>query len=386
MANKTTNNQTTNKDSQSSGLNAPSIDLSALWQQFTSEFPTKESCIDEIYRRAPELLTCHHCALPLVPSISGARVIRCSSCRKDTRPTSGTFFNRMRSPRAWLAIFWFFDKGVPLIKGWKLHELSGIAPASASDLLRKVATVTRELLPEDSTVVSSEQFRRVFAKRSRETPARKHPCAEEDELRAAQSPDQVTGNGETAEERSTLSQTAALPPLLPSEFSGNGDGITPQAMDEPEIENDEQRRSYSVLCDQPVHFDILCDQTGLPAGTLSAALTMLELAKLVERRGGDYYLRKTKKHSNKGLQAGDSATVSEQVAAKVSEIIDFITATWRGISRKYLQNYVGMFWFFIDKDSCSAASLFDACLRFGPVRYEEMIGYVTRPMVQIGRM
>jgi LSD1 subclass zinc finger protein len=380
MTNKTTNND----DSQSSELNEQPIDLGALWQQFTSEFPTKESCIDEIYRRAPELLTCRHCALPLVPNESGARSIRCSSCRKETWTTSGTFFHRMRSPRAWLAVFWFFDKGVPLIKGWKLHELSGIAPASAADLLRKVATVTRELLPEDSTVVSSEQFRRVFAKRSRETPARKHPCAEEDEIRAAQSPDQVAGNGETAEERSTLSQTAALPPPAPSEFNGNGDGIAPQAMDEPEIEDDEQRRIYAVLCDQPVHFDLLCDKTGLPAGTLSATLTMLELAKLVERRGGDYYLRKTKKHSNNGLQAGDSATVSEQVAAKVSEITDFITATWRGISRKYLQNYVGMFWFFTDKDSCSVASLFDACLRFGPVRYEEMIDYVTPTMVQIG--
>jgi hypothetical protein len=84
------------------------------------------------------------------------------------------------------------------------------------------------------------------------------------------------------------------------------------------------------------------------------------------------------------LHAGDTATVSEQVAAKVSEVIDFITATWRGISRKYLQNYVGMFWFFIDKSSYSVGSLLDACLRFGPVRYEEMIDYVTPPRVQIG--
>jgi hypothetical protein len=380
MTNKTTNND----DSQSGGINAQPIDLGALWQQFTSEFPTKESCIDELYRRAPELLTCRHCARPLVPSKSGERAIRCSSCRKYTWPTAGTFFHRMRSPRAWLAIFWFFDKGVPLIKGWKLHELSGIAPASASDLLRKVTTVIRGLLPEDSTVVSSEQFCRVFAKRSRETPARKHPHAEEEELRAAQSAEPVTGNGETAEELPTLSQNVALPPRPPSEFCGNGDGIAAQAMGEPEMENDEQRRTYSVLCDKPVHFDLLCNQAGLPAGTLSAALMMLELAKLVERRGGDYYLRKTEKRSNKGLQAYGTATVSEQVAAKVSEVIDFITATWRGISRKYLQNYVGMFWFFIDKGSCSVGSLLGACLRFGPVRYEQMIDYVTPALVRIG--
>jgi LSD1 subclass zinc finger protein len=379
-------NKNTNDDSQSRELNAQSIDLSALWQQFTSEFPTKESCIDELYRRAPELLVCHHCALPLVPSRSGARVIRCSSCHNDTWPTAGTFFNRMRSPRTWLAIFWFFDKGVPLIKGWKLHELSGIAPSSASDLLRKVTTVIRELLPEDSTVVSSEQFCRAFAKRSRETPARKHPRAEEDALRAAESHDQVTGSGETAEELPTLSQTAALPLLPPSEFSGNGDGIAPQAMDEPKLEDDEQRKVYSVLCNQPVHFDLLCDQTGLPADTLSGTLTMLELDGWVERRGGDYYLRirKTEQHLNKGLQTGDSATVSEQVAAKVGEIIDFITATWGRISRKYLQNYVGMFWFFSDKGSCSVVSLLDACLQFGPVRDEQMINYVTPSMVKIG--
>ena len=42
---------------------------------------------------------------------------------------------------------------------------------------------------------------------------------------------------------------------------------------------------------EPVHFDYLIEKTGMNTGELSAILTMLELAGVVSRLPGDWYVR-----------------------------------------------------------------------------------------------
>lgn len=48
---------------------------------------------------------------------------------------------------------------------------------------------------------------------------------------------------------------------------------------------------YEFITNEPVHFDVLTQRTGMQAGELSAALTMLELAGAVHRLSGDWYNR-----------------------------------------------------------------------------------------------
>ena len=48
---------------------------------------------------------------------------------------------------------------------------------------------------------------------------------------------------------------------------------------------------YKLICAEPLHFDALCQHTGMEAGELSAVLTMLELAGVVKRLDGDWYSR-----------------------------------------------------------------------------------------------
>lgn len=48
---------------------------------------------------------------------------------------------------------------------------------------------------------------------------------------------------------------------------------------------------YDLLSREPVHFDLLAQQTGMGAGELSATLTMLELAGLVTRHPADWFSR-----------------------------------------------------------------------------------------------
>ncbi len=52
-----------------------------------------------------------------------------------------------------------------------------------------------------------------------------------------------------------------------------------------------ERDVYELLSNEPVHFDQLTEKTGMTAGELSSTLTMLELAGVVERIPGDWYVR-----------------------------------------------------------------------------------------------
>lgn len=51
-----------------------------------------------------------------------------------------------------------------------------------------------------------------------------------------------------------------------------------------------EREIYDLLSSEPVHFDVLCEKSGMDAGEMSATLTMLELAGLIIRETGDWYL------------------------------------------------------------------------------------------------
>lgn len=50
-----------------------------------------------------------------------------------------------------------------------------------------------------------------------------------------------------------------------------------------------EREVFELLSAEPVHFDVLCEKTGMQAGELSATLTMLELAGVISRLPGDWY-------------------------------------------------------------------------------------------------
>lgn len=52
-----------------------------------------------------------------------------------------------------------------------------------------------------------------------------------------------------------------------------------------------EKEVYDMLGEEPVHFDLLCERTGMPAGEMSATLTMLELAGIAVRHPGDWYSR-----------------------------------------------------------------------------------------------
>lgn len=55
-----------------------------------------------------------------------------------------------------------------------------------------------------------------------------------------------------------------------------------------------EKEVFELVTSEPVHFDVLSQKLEMSAGELSATLTMLELAGIVERLPGDWYARQSK--------------------------------------------------------------------------------------------
>lgn len=55
-----------------------------------------------------------------------------------------------------------------------------------------------------------------------------------------------------------------------------------------------EKEVFELVTSEPIHFDVLSQRLEMSAGELSATLTMLELAGIVERLPGDWYSRQTK--------------------------------------------------------------------------------------------
>ena len=347
---------------------AQAADVYSLWAEFTTKYQTKESCVEELYRRGGSaLLRCHHCRQPLEKRKHGARAIECLRCRKETWPMAGTFFHRMKVPRAWLAVIWFLEHGV-VLNAWTLHELVGITSSSAFSLLKKFATVIREEMPDDAMTVPSGVFYDLFWKRSRETPARRHPSAEEDDLYSEEADNSSHGNGGGEANAST--------PV-------NGDCTQSSSPDTLQDLGQLEREICLLLSDEPMSLDVLYEQARIPVGTLSATLMMLELANLVIKLPGSLYVRAAVKQSKPGMHAISAGELGEEALKSIGDTMQFIASTWHGISRKYLQNYLAVFWCVMDTARWPRGALFDACLKFGPVFHEQTIAYVTPPIVKI---
>lgn len=324
-----------------------------LWRQFYKEFPTEKDCLEEIYRRAKdvELLRCHYCGSKEIARECGKRVYTCQRCGKESWFTAGTFFHHMKIPRAWLGAIWLMEHGQS-INSSKFHKLVGIAYSSALKIFKKLTMVIGSEMGGEAVEVKSQQFCPIFGKRSRETPARVHPVAEQQEIEKEEEEEENTGS-QDRQEAVNLGKVSG-----------------------------KEKEVYGVLTDKPVHVDDLCRRMEKGAGELSASLMILELEGLAKRLAGDRYIR----------QEGDSRDVVQLSLDKeertkpvkgVSAIIDYVQGRFHRVARKYVQNYLAAYWCYIDRARWKLGALLEACLRHRHISYKEILEYVSPYMVKM---
>ncbi|HEY9785256.1 MAG TPA: hypothetical protein V6D17_07635 [Candidatus Obscuribacterales bacterium] len=341
----------------------------ARWEEYQKKFASDDICEQDLFYRSLNAgyISCHHCSSTDVFLPSGRRKMQCNACGRSSWAFAGTFFEGMRRPRAWHAAIWLREEGL-IISDCRFHKLLGISYSTAWEISKKLAlVVVAQLLAESTNTMPSEAFHDSICKRSRETPARKHPTTEETELHE-HAADSEAPKAESAPDRrqsDESSPSTSTKIMMPQGF----EDLAPAA-----------ESVYALLSAEAKSFNSLVSQAPAASGQMSLIVTLLQSEGLAIRLPGDHYVRADLYMSLKSTQNPSIAADTEGI---VTEFSTFIRRIFHGISRKYLQPFIGSFWVFKDRARWKTDSLLNSCLRACPLEYKEILAYVTPKTVRV---
>lgn len=339
-----------------------------LLEEFDARYPGEDYCMEALLAKIADD-KCYRCGSQDIRRKFGSRYAWCCSCRTKLSFTAGTFFSGIEEARPWLAAIWMLEHDVD-INPHQFHIMVGIAYSNAWRIFRKLQFVIQHCVDteEEALIIPSAWFEDVFLRRSRETPARQHPVAEQWEMEKEASAD----NFSAAAQASSQARDAGFGDL----------GF-------------DERMVFDVLSEKPMHFDELTTKTDSSVSKLLSILTMLELKGFVGSPFSDHYVRCTPQLPGLACKSGCAnfagrdnwrasyESLSSEGKVSVETAIAHIMETFMGISRKYLQNYLAGVWCRYDRKRWSDGTLLTACKRFEKISSERIRHFVSPLMVKI---
>jgi hypothetical protein len=287
------------------------------------------------------------------------RFAKCPRCKEQIWWTAGTFFERIRCPRAWLAAIWLRERGIPISVS-RFHKFAEVAYSTAFNIWKKLSLICSEEMVENANIYSSRLFSEIIYRRSSQTPKGKHPREEEPETEGARPEENVRDSNQSSE-----SQDATE---LPEQLE-----LTPV-----------EHEVYSKLQAEPVHHEVLVASTRLSTGQLSAVITLLELKGLLKAVVGNRYLRLASPGDERVAQhCRQPSRKTDDSPPCIGAFTAFIERNFQGISRKYLQLYLAEYWCYKDRIRWGPGSILQACLRSKGLSHADIRSYVTPPMVRL---
>jgi hypothetical protein len=248
-----------------------------------------------------------------------------------------------------------------IISSSRFHQLVGISQSSALNIFKKITTVVESHMQEASVKVPSAVFTFAICKRSRETPAKKHPFSEEEEMEKLSSAE--ASQNPASDHHTSKAQAAKTTDM--------------------KLDRNEQE-IVDILSTEPIHVDLLCQRSKLPINKILAALTMLELAGMATRLAGDRYIRQhTTELAEQKVLEPHTAISNQQLTHIVNSTILFIRHKFHGISRKFLQNYLAAYWLEFSKTRWKSGSLLNSCWQFGPISPKQICAYISPLLVRV---
>lgn len=354
-------------------------DLAFLLAQFEIEFPTEEACLAELYRIARIELHCHVCDGRNLEIQQDGRTGKCKLCNKNTWFTAGTFLDHMKKPKPRLAAIWLTFRGV-ILNSSAFSKLLNIAQSTAHDILKWTRFAIQNHMPGDAPLVHSSLFSSVFCKRSRETPARSHPLAEQDAMEKmtldAEAPSSLIESGNTGNNSTDVYLDLAYEHSLdkyPTNLVNNNLDVNKANTDSESCNQEEM--VWKLLSEAPLHFDVLLERAKIPVSTLSALLVLLELDGKAERYAGNMYVRLVPKPK--------ITSPNQEASAAITAFLDFVRANFGGISRKYLQSYLAVYWCYIAGGQRSNSVLLQTCFHSLPIDNVKIRAYVSPIWVKL---
>jgi DprA winged helix domain len=346
---------------------------------FGALYPDDElSTVALAERHGGDTLRCRHCSSKNVEKDDGGRFIKCMECWKKTWLTAGTFFEYVKRPRAWLAAIWLREHGV-FMSASEFHKLFGIALSSALNIFKKLGMVIDHDMNQDVLAISSRIFRQAIGKRSRLTPAREHPIAEQDECEKEE-------NGESGDCRSASGSSASESLSSSGGQSRCQQPCQSQSAAADVVDVDEttglDKKIYDLLSREPVDFAALCQRTSTLASELLPTITMLQLKGLVMQVSGNKYVRAEPVRKAPAIHSLSSLSAA-QTKKIVDSVVEFIRGKFHGISRKYLQLFLAEYWCYMDRGRWRPGMLLSACQQFDRVSDKDVLEYESPAMASV---
>ena len=265
-------------------------------------------------------------------------------------------FEQVEIFQPYLAAFWLMERDIK-INPFQFQILANIPSYNtAHKLFKLIALKLTEFLVDDTRLVASAAFVSVYTRRSRETPAGEPPVAEE--ARARRKADNNT------------------PAKRKKDTQPPGPAVQPQALELGQIE----KNVFATMSATPLSFDEIYGKSGISAGELSATLMFLELKGAIKSLPGDRF-ELSDAHIAK--LPVDTAVDDKPARVAVKSIIKFIRALYQGVSRKYLQLYIGFYLFYESIDRWKKGTLLSTFIKSKKTGYDEILKYVTNLQVAI---
>lgn len=330
--------------------------------QIDSLFTGETDHLLYLYGFIPGGLKCHTCHSAHLDLHEGNRTASCLLCGRTSYLTAGTFFHGIRRAIDWVRAICLLEEGVPFSANM-FACLTGMSPSSVAAMLTKLWIVVKTQM-EDCPEEKSSSFLPAIKKRSLQTPAAKHPMAEQDVFDELESENMAESldsfiNRKLAEIYQDSNGSESISPNMSSD-------IAPWL---------NEKNVYSLLSSEPRSFEFIAAAASLNVGELSLTLIHLELAGLAKSLPGNNFVQK------RPVWTDTSSATDGKDQSLYKPFFDFVARVFHGVSRKYLQLYLAAFWCFKSRRRWSVGSLFSACLRNKHLTYRDRLAYVTPPVV-----
>ncbi|CAN5472703.1 hypothetical protein BH11CYA1_BH11CYA1_19680 [soil metagenome] len=308
--------------------------ISTCLSEFFSLVPTEEAALDLILQTQVQhkKLFCK-CGYVFEDAIREQyeRKVLCKECKKYTYFTVGTLYEGVSQIQARLGAVWMMDYGA-VVTSTKLHQIFGIATSTGLKIINTIGAFIESLRGAScdlaSEKVSCPYFSEIMIRRSRISGAYEHASAipqpavvvDSEPLADTNFP---TSSGDNRDQNST--------------FDDLGDF---------------EKEVLGQISAVPKSVDELSAQFDHAAGPVGAALTMLELFGHIDQAPGNCFVR-----SRNAKPESTDSILSPELLALITAAINNIKAIRQGVSRKYLQLYLGTFWCFFDREFWRMGSL-----------------------------
>ena len=354
----------TNDRLELSRLESRILDLAS---RFHNEHPTEADCWIELFKRLyPNGIKCKSCQGERFEFKNNNRAIKCLYCKEKNWLTSGTFFHRVKSIKAWLLAIKFAEEGI-ILNSKELEILGQVSQSSAMNILKRINFVILSTMEKNSITCESREFIEIFCRRSRETPDSKPPVSEQ----------------EVFENRHKLIDEDRWN----CQQNQNDQNHQNSVLDLSSLE----LKILDSLAEKQISLEKISKKTKVELSLLLASLTMLELNGLVERLPGDKYKLSKQVSDRSGfsinsdfLEGSPSGLDTNATTLKevVQSLITSIKLNSHGVSRKYLQLYLAQHWYGLHGNR-EREELMKTCLRFRHITDRELELYVTPEKVKL---